>query len=180
MFKCSPTRHPNFCIFPLLTCESSIVGLNDDVDSTVLGEGKNTLLRYPKWENGKLFELKKASLSEQSKERRSQQRPLNGSFTDCNTQGKKAKVLQKEVRWAESIPRIPCWRWLQGKFSLNIWTQAPYRRWYSPGYFVGKIASFNLDFFHLMVWGEGTENSTLRNSRENITALPGALMEMHV
>lgn len=69
--------------------ENSIVGVNDDVDSTVLGEGKNTLLRYPKRENGKLFELKKASLSEQSKERRSQQRPLNGSFTDCNTQQNK-------------------------------------------------------------------------------------------
>lgn len=65
-----------------------------------------------------------------------------------------------------------------GRVFLNIFTQAPHRR-YSQRCFVGKI-TFVLDSTILMLWGERTLNRTLKNSRENIIPLPGALMEMRI
>lgn len=144
---------------------SSDLSVNSLVaDATIFYEGKNIIWKYPKRENIKLFELEKGKACK---------------WTFYRLQkAKKKKNVPKSTKKHRVFPESPGEDDGRESF-LNILTQASHRR-YSQRCFVGKITSFVLDSTILMLWGEGTLNSTLRKSRENILTLPGALMEMQI
>lgn len=177
MFMCSPTLTDLFlCISPYLTW---LWTFWLQMPSYFMRVRTIILLLYGDTPNEKIsnsLNWKKTHWVRKARTEEPIRQPVNGSFTDYSKH-KKNKKFQKAWGWAQSIPRIPWWRWWHG-FPQHFHTSSTQE--IQSECFVGKITSFVLDSTILMLWGEGTLNRTLKNSRENIIPLPGALMEMRI
>lgn len=84
---CSRTPTDPFVCFPSSDPRvSSLVA-----DAAIFYEGKNSIWKYPKRENIKLFELEEGSLSEKSKDRATHQTACKWKFYRLQQAAKKRK-----------------------------------------------------------------------------------------
>lgn len=142
---CSRTPTDPFVCFP-----SSDPSVNSLVaDAAIFYEGKNSIWKYPKRENIKVFELEEGSLSEKSKDRATHQTASKWKFYRLQQAAKKRKKFQKAVRSRKYSQNAPV-KMMAGRVFLNISTQASHRR-SSQRCFVGKITSFVPDSTILML-----------------------------
>lgn len=82
---------------PFVCLPSSDPSVNSLVaDAAIFYEGKNSIWKYPKRENIKLFELEEGSLSEKSKDRATHQAACKWKFLQTAAGSQKKKKSSKK------------------------------------------------------------------------------------